>query len=91
MVGAELGFKYLDHPAHSPNLNPIENCWALLKGRYQKLPKKPTTVDAMFKELRRIWDKIPQATIDRIIDSIIDSMPRRIEGVRKRRGFATKY
>ena len=86
-VGRKYGFRYLDHPPYSPDLHPIKNCEAILKQRYQRLAKNPTTATGMFEEYRRLWWEISQA----IIDAMLDSMPRRLEEVRKRRGFAARY
>jgi hypothetical protein len=33
----EYGIEYIDWPAHSPDLNPIEHIWKLLKSKIRKL------------------------------------------------------
>ena len=86
-VGHQLRFKYIDHPPYSPDLNPIENCWSWIKRKLAQLPRRPTTMEELFLAAEAIWNSIPQAFIDRMIDS----MPRRLEEVRKRRGLGTRY
>ncbi|KAK4684797.1 hypothetical protein P7C73_g5369, partial [Tremellales sp. Uapishka_1] len=86
-AGAKQKFIYLKHPPSSPDLNPIENCWAYLKRQLASLPNRPTTPDAMFEAARTLWKEVPQQVIDRTVDS----MERRLAAVRKLRGFVTKY
>ncbi|KAL9591457.1 MAG: hypothetical protein Q9179_007703 [Wetmoreana sp. 5 TL-2023] len=46
--------KLLIHPAQSPDLNPMEAIWNMLKQRLRKHPPPPT-IDELKKLLRRIW------------------------------------
>lgn len=84
IVGAKQGFRYLDHPPYSPDLNPIENCWALMKRKLSHMSPRPTTIDGMFAVAKDIWRAIPQAHID----ATVDSMPWRLKEVKKRRGLS---
>jgi len=86
-TAVRMGFKFMDHPPSSPDLNPIENCWALLKQKLAALPHWPTTRTGMFEAAYLEWQAMPQA----VIDNTVDSMARRLKMVRKSRGFATKY
>lgn len=83
----ELGFKMLFHPPNSPDLNPIENVWSLLKRRLQKIEDLPTNKDALWEVVQREWEAIPQEAID----NCIDSMPRRRRALRRNMGGATKW
>lgn len=86
-AGKAQRFKYLDHPPSSPDLNPIEHCWAYIKRKYAKLPRRPTTLDGLFEVMSCLWDEMPQG----YVDACIDSMPRRLKEVKKRRGYPTRY
>ena len=60
-------------PPNSPDLNPIENLWAMVKKRI----RIATTASAA--ELQRVieekWHSIPQ----RVVDTLVESFPRRLE------------
>lgn len=47
----------MDWPASSPDLNPIENVWKLLKDNIQKRENFPRTVDELKASLREEWSK----------------------------------
>jgi hypothetical protein len=54
-------------PANSPDLNPIELSWAILKNIVAKLTRK--IVDELKKVLSDAWTSIPQATINKLCRS----------------------
>lgn len=63
----ELGFVLLDHPANSPDLNPIENAWYYLKHLLDNHPARPRTVDELFALAYQLWDAIPQGYFNRFL------------------------
>jgi transposase len=67
-VRAELGINNLKHPASSPDLNAIENCWAYVKDRIRRMPGHPSSQDALWKAIEKHWNEIPQDIIDKWID-----------------------
>ena len=77
--------KVLSWPAQSPDLNPIENLWNVVKVVLKG--KKPTNKDELWSLVKEAWYGIPQATCQKLIDS----MPRRCLTVIKSNGLATKY
>lgn len=76
----------LDWPAQSPDLNPIEHLWAHLKKQIGKLPRV-TSVANLWEKTQDEWLKIPPE----VCASLVNSMSRRCEAVRKARGGYTRY
>ena len=85
--GRKKRFIYLDHPPYSPELNPIENAWSLLKRKLAAVIPRPTTPDSLFREARRIWHTIPQQDFDHMIDSLGG----RMQPVIDREGYPIVY
>lgn len=81
-AGKQQHFKYLQHPPYSPDLNPIENCWAMLKRQLAQVSPRPTTTDKLFEAAAAIWSNIPQANIN----ATVDSMPWRVTQVWRTQG-----
>jgi transposase len=90
-VRLELGLERLPHPARSPDLNPIEHVWAIVKKAVLKRQRSGlltlNSVEDLWVAMRDEWDAVPQETIDRIIDS----MPARLEAVIAVNGWHTRY
>ena len=76
------GFKMLEHPPCSPDLNPIEYAWGYLKGLLDELPDRPRNLDEKWEIAQRLWNEIPQG----FFDGYIWGLPARMEKVRKARG-----
>jgi transposase len=83
----ESGMRVLEWPAQSPDLNPIENLWAIVKRSIRERQKPPTNLPELERYVKAAWKAIPIATIR----NLIDSMPRRIQAVIAAQGGATKY
>lgn len=78
-----------DHPAHSPDLNPIEHVWKKMKKILRRdypglylLKKNEANIAKVEGALKDAWNKVPQDLINRLIQS----MPRRLATVRKAKG-----
>jgi transposase len=78
--------RLLDWPSNSPDLNPIENLWAILKGRVEKqvnkliLKKKPVTVDAFCEIIQEEWEGIEPEIFLNLVRSMKSRLELVIEG-----------
>jgi transposase len=59
--------KNLIHPPSSPDLNPIENAWHLLKMKVSQLPVRATKLDQLWEQVQDCWRDIPIEFINRLI------------------------
>ena len=90
----EHGIWTIHWPAHSPDLNPIEHVWKKMKDILMRdfpglseLTENEANNGLFHRALREYWERVPQAFIDRLVESV----PRRMEAVRKVKGWYTKY
>ncbi len=79
------GITVLDWPANSPDLNPIENLWSIVKRKMRDT--RPNNADELKATVKETWASIPPQQCHKLITS----MPRRIEAVIKAKGAPTKY
>lgn len=83
----EENIPLLDWPGNSPDMNPIENVWELMKREVAK--DTVTTRTKLIEKIIHVWNHHPQ--MQETVQSCIDSMPRRIEALIKAKGGSTKY
>jgi transposase len=77
----------LQWPAQSPDLNPIEHLWDLLKRRLAAHERMPSGMLELWERIEAEWNKITAQECMKLIES----MPRRVEAVLKAKGGFTKY
>lgn len=90
----EQSVRRTDWPPYSPDLNPIEHLWwALKKKVFEDYPhlldggKGEEDIQALKKACKEAWDNLPKS----LLDSLIRSMPRRVEACIAAEGWHTKY
>ncbi len=81
-----MGLRCIDWPARSPDLNPIEHVWSLMKNIKRKLTRADNMV-ILEQNIQKAWTEISQETIN----ALINSMTRRVAEVIKQRGGNTHY
>ena len=75
----------MDLPSNSPDLNPIEYMWYIMKNNVEK--RMPRNLDELKRFMVEEWEKIPQETVK----NIIMSMKRRCELVLEKNGDRISY
>lgn len=76
---------FQDWPANSPNLNPTENVWSLMK---RKLREKDTSsIPKLKAALLAAWNNMSEDTLQ----ALADSFPQRLYQVITRKGNPIKY
>ena len=56
-VQCELGITNLEHPPSSPDLNPIEPLWLILKNHVGDIPKSQNSLDGLWAAVQQVWDE----------------------------------
>lgn len=81
----------LEWPPYAPDMNPIENVWARVKGilRSNWAEAPPRTSDELWDRLLNAWEEV--ATDVDLFHNLVDSMPRRMRAVVNAGGMWTKY
>jgi transposase len=79
------GVDLLDFPPYSPDLNPIENLWGILKGRVEK--RLARTTDEIERVLKEEWEALDKE----LLTSLAHSMPTRCAAVVSNHGHKAPY
>lgn len=78
-------WKTLEWPSQSPDLNPIEHMFNLLKTKMRK--ENPRNKAELKEKILQAWKSINVSTTTKLVHS----MPRRLQAVIENKGYATKY
>lgn len=86
----EYGIRTIDWPGNSPDLNPIENLWSIMKRKlkYGEEKKEITSRPMLVEAIKNMWlfDIPPE-----LYANLARSMPARLQAVIKNHGYPTKY
>jgi transposase len=89
-----MDFESMRWPAKSPDLNPIENLWALLKDKIYKLhpelkdmPNNDATHSFLIDAAQEAW----QALDLNVMRHLSETMPHRVQAIIEAEGWYTKY
>jgi hypothetical protein len=83
----EAGITNLTHPPSSPDLNPIEPIWLLLKNRVADTPGSANSLNALWNAIQKAWDGITLEDIQKHTNRMHD----RVEAVERAKGWHTEY
>ena len=72
-------------PSNSPNSNPIENVWRLMKKQVEK--KRPKSIEDLEEIIKEVWNGL---SLD-YLKTLIKSMPNRIQKCIEVKGEMTGY
>lgn len=84
---ADKNITVLDWPGNSPDMNPIENVWELMKREISKATV--TTKQELIEKLIDVWHR--NEHLQEVVKSCAESMPQRIAALIAAKGGHTKY
>ncbi|GFX78155.1 transposable element Tcb1 transposase [Trichonephila clavipes] len=73
--------------ARSPDLSPIENMWSMVAQRLTQITPSATSPDQLWQSVEAAWSAVPQEHIQ----SLFESMPRRVAAVISNNGSYSGY
>lgn len=90
----EIGIEVMDQLPYSPDLNPIENLWVLIKARIYELHPELEFADDTVETLEALIEAAKEAQHDIepfILHNLCTTMPHKVEAIIKAQGWYTKY
>lgn len=83
----ENNIQVLELPAQSPDLNPIEHLWGVLKCKLATYKTPPISMEELWTRVPKEWEAISAEECQKLVDT----MPNRVAAVLKAKGGYTKY
>jgi hypothetical protein len=80
-------FNVMDWPPQSPDLNPIEHLWAWMKIRLNRYDTPPSGILELWGRVQNIWNSFTAEKCE----TLVASMPERIQAVIDAKGWWTNY
>ncbi len=81
----KMRVKVMDWPSMSPDLNPIEHLWGILKRKVEE--RKVSNIHQLCDVVMQEWKRTPVATCE----ALVNSMLKRVEAVLENNGGHTKH
>ena len=80
------GVSVMDWPGNSPDLNPIENLWEVMKKIVEE--KEPKSLPDLIQKIKEVWVK---ETSQEVCLNLVESMPKRVQMVLDYDGWSIPY
>jgi hypothetical protein len=82
-----LGIRNLTHLPSSPDLNPIELLWLIVKNCVADIPGSSNSLDALWAAVQKVWDGITEEEIKKYTGRMAD----RVLAVKEAKGWHTRF
>ena len=90
-IWKKMGYECFNIPPRSPDLNPIENLFHLVREKLKTSARESDIHRESYEDfVKRVEDIITGMPVE-TIDNLISSMPNRLKEVRKHKGNRTRY
>ena len=83
----QLGICNLPHPPSSPDLNPIEPLWDVLKHHIGKIPGSYHSLDTLWEAAQKVWREFMEDDIHKHTSKMVD----RVAAVWAAKSWHTKF
>ena len=74
---AKWGIEVMEWPPQSPDLNIIENVWAMLSSHVYANGRQYTSITELWESVKQEWSKLCQSDVTKLVET----MERRLEQV----------